>query len=81
VVVFDPDQPETGYSALMHVKDGPDDLSDPGPEHEWGGEYGPYVIDRHTGALPDRRAAGYFVLSAWNPYNVVLMRMVLDAAP
>ena len=65
----------------MHVKDGPDGLSDPGREHEWGGEYGPYVIDRYTRALPDRRAAVYFVLSTWNPYNVVLMRMVLEAAP
>jgi Domain of unknown function (DUF4185) len=81
VVVFDPDRPETGYGALMHVKDGPDDLSDPGRQHEWGGEYGPYVIDRYTRALPGRRAAVYFVLSTWNPYNVVLMRMVLEAAP
>ena len=81
VVVFDPDRPETGYGALMHVKDGPDGLSDPGREHEWGGEYGPYVIDRYTRALPDRRAAVYFVLSTWNPYNVVLMRMVLEAGP
>jgi hypothetical protein len=39
------------------------------------------VIDRYTRALPDRRAAVYFVLSTGNPYNVVLMRMVLDAAP
>ena len=39
------------------------------------------MIDRYTGALPDRREAVYFVLSTWNLYNVVLMRMVLDAAP
>jgi hypothetical protein len=63
----------------MHVKDGPDDLSDPGREHEWGGEYGP--PDCYTRALPDRRAAVYFVLSTGNPYTVVLMRIVLDAAP
>jgi len=46
-----------------------------------GGEYGPYVIDHYTRALPDRRPAVYFVLSTWNPYNVVLMRMMLEAAP
>ena len=63
----------------MHVKDAPDGLSDPGREHEWGGEYGPYVIDRYTRALPGGRAAVYFVLSTWNPYNVVEMRMVLQA--
>ena len=79
VVVFDPQWPGTGYGALMHVRHGPDGLSDPGREHEWGGEYGPYVIDRYTRALPDRRAAVYFTLSTWNPYNVVLMRMVLAA--
>jgi hypothetical protein len=48
--VFDPDQPETGYGTLMHVNDGPDDLSDSGREHEWGGEYGPSLIDRYTRA-------------------------------
>ena len=79
VVVFDPQWPDTGYGALMHVRHGPDGLSDPGREHEWGGEYGPYVIDRYTRALPHRRAAVYFTLSTWNPYNVVLMRMVLAA--
>ena len=39
------------------------------------------MIDRYTRALPDRRPAVYFVLSTWNPYNVVLMRMMLEAAP
>ena len=46
-----------------------------------GGEYGPSLTDRYTRALPDRRAAVYVVLSTCNPYHVVLMRTVLDAAP
>jgi hypothetical protein len=78
VVVFDPDWPDTGYGAFMHIKDSSDGLSDPGRQDEWGGEYGPYVIDRYTRALPGRRAAVYFVMSTWNPYNVVEMRMVLQ---
>lgn len=77
LVVFDPDWPDTGYGTFMHIKDADDELSDPGRQHEWGGEYGPYVIDRFTRALPGRRAAVYFVMSTWNPYNVVEMRMVL----
>ena len=71
VVVLDPAR--DGYGAFMHVKDAPDGLSDPGREHEWGGEYGPYVVDRYTRALPGGRAAVYFVLSTWNPYQVVEM--------
>jgi hypothetical protein len=77
VVVFDPGWPDTGYGAFMHVKDRPDGLSDPGREHEWGGEYGPYAIDRYTRALPRERAAVYFVMSTWNPYNTVEMRVAL----
>lgn len=80
LVVFDPDWPGLGYGAFMHVKDAPDGLSDPGRDHEWGGEYGPYVIDRYTRALPERRAAVYYVLSTWNPYNTVQMRMELRRA-
>jgi hypothetical protein len=78
VVVFSPDWADVGYGALMHVRNGPDGVSDPGREDEWGGEYGPYVIDRYTRALPGNRCAVYFVMSTWNPYNTVEMRMVLQ---
>ena len=78
VVVLDPAWSGLGYGAFMHVKDAPDGLSDPGREHEWGGEYGPYVIERYTRALPGGRAAIYFVLSTWNPYNTVEIRAVLQ---
>jgi len=79
VVVFDPGWTSTGYGEFMHVRDAPDGLSDPGRENEWGGEYGPYVIDRYTRALPTGRAAVYFTMSTWNPYNVVAMTVVLQA--
>jgi hypothetical protein len=78
LVIFDPRWPGLGYDAFMHVKDAPDGLSDPGREDEWGGEYGPYVIDRYTRALPGRRATVYYVLSTWNPYNTMEMRMELQ---
>jgi Domain of unknown function (DUF4185) len=77
VVVFDPGWPDVGYGALMHARNAADGLSDPGREHEWGGEYAPYVIDRYTRELPNRTAAVYYVLSTWNPYNTVEMSMVL----
>ncbi len=80
VVVFDPGWAGTGYGEFMHVRDAPDGLSDPGREDEWGGEYGPYVIDRFTRALPGGRAAVYFTMSTWNPYNVVEMAMILHRA-
>jgi hypothetical protein len=77
VVVFDPRWAGTGYGAFLHEKDRSDGLSDPGRESEWGGEYGPYVIDRYTRALSHQRAAVYFVMSTWNPYNTVEMKVVL----
>jgi hypothetical protein len=80
VVVFDPGWPGTGYGEFMHVQGTPDGLSDPGRENEWGGEYGPYVIDRYTRAAPGDRATVYFTMSTWNPYNVMEMTMILRRA-
>jgi hypothetical protein len=86
VVIFDPAWPNVGYGHFMHVKDGADHLSDPGREHEGGGEYGPYLIDRYTRAIDQSgsaqpRAAVYFVLSTWNPYNTVLMTATIQREP
>jgi hypothetical protein len=79
LVVFDPGWPGTGYGAFMHVRNAPDGLSDPGREDEWGGEYAPYVIDRYTRAVSRGRAAVYYTMSTWNPYNVVEMATILQA--
>jgi hypothetical protein len=82
VIVFDP---VLGYKHFMHEKDFDDGVSDPGREHEWGGEYGPYIIDRYTRAVEDiktdaRQAQIYFLLSTWNPYNIMLMTATIRRA-
>jgi hypothetical protein len=85
-LVFDPGWPGLGYGHFMHEKDGSDGVSDPGREHEWGGEYGPYLIDRYTRAVATasqdvRQARIYFVMSTWNPYNTVLMTAIIQREP
>jgi len=84
--VFDPGWPGVGYGHFMHVANGDDGLSDPGREHEFGGEYGPYLIGRYTGSVDAdgpgmRQARIYFVMSTWNPYNTVLMTAVIRREP
>lgn len=84
-VLFDPRSNGLGYGHFMHDPAGGDLLSDPGREHEFGGEYGPYVINRYTKALEkegtNQKVAFYFVLSTWNPYNTVLMQAVISLSP
>jgi hypothetical protein len=82
-VLFDPGWPGLGYGHFMHVKDGADTLSDAGRKHEWGGEYGLYLIHRYTRGVASsdaaiRQAQVYFVLSTWNPYNTVLMTATIQ---
>ncbi|HEY0867890.1 MAG TPA: DUF4185 domain-containing protein [Fimbriimonas sp.] len=79
-IVFNPDD---GYGRFMHVswKDRKvDEVHDPGRENEYGGEYGPYMIPRFF-----RKTSGgatiYYLLSTWNPYQVVLMRTDLERKP
>lgn len=68
---------EDGYGKFIHFpgEPGPNgvNLSDPGHEEIQGGCYGPYMLSRyfHGGA---KRCTVYFVMSIWNPYQVVLMR-------
>jgi hypothetical protein len=47
-----------------------------------GGLYAPYVLERYTEAAegPGRRSAIYWVVSTWNPYEVTVMRTVLQSA-
>jgi hypothetical protein len=72
-VLYDP---KDGYGKYMHVSwrvERRDEVHDPGRENEYGGEYGPYLIPRFFRG--DRNEATiYFLMSTWNPYNVVLMR-------
>jgi hypothetical protein len=82
-LIFDPGWPGLGYGHFMHGKKGSDNLSDQGREDEWGGEYGPYLIDRYTRIITGdgrgvSRAQVYFVLSTWNPYNTMLMTATIQ---
>ena len=56
---------------------GPAIAPDGKPENVWGGEYGPYVIERFT-QLTDATLTIYYVMSTWNPYTVVLMKSQLE---
>jgi hypothetical protein len=75
-VVFEPWQ-DGGYGSFMHIssrhRKNADRCSDPRREHEWGGEYGPYIMARYTTAI-EGGARIYYAMSTWNPYQVVVMR-------
>jgi len=66
-----------GYGVFVHslMQPGPNgvDLSDPGRRGTWGGIYAPYMIPRYFRG-DSNRCTIYFVLSTWNPYQVVLMQ-------
>ena len=62
----------------MHaVKPACDAVADPGRDAEWGGEYGPYLIESLTESH-DRGATIRFAMSTWNPYETVLMESELS---
>jgi hypothetical protein len=76
-VLFDPWR--DGYGKFIHEpgKIGPKgSLSDPGRDGHHGDAYGPYLIQRYFRKEGDG-ARIYFLLSTWNPYNVVLMRATI----
>lgn len=73
LVAFDP---ADGYCAFMHASwasEMCDSVQDPGRDNEWGGEYGPYILERFTRGDASS-ATLYFVMSTWNPYNTVVMK-------
>ncbi|RYG25639.1 DUF4185 domain-containing protein [bacterium] len=72
-VLFDP---EKGYGKFIH-RPGKDNVHDARRENEHGGEYGPYMIPRFF-RKTDKGATIYFLMSIWNPYQVVLMRADLE---
>lgn len=78
-VLFEPWE-DGGYGHFMHVNRQfarRDEVHDPGRENEWGGEYGPYIIERYTRGSKGKSTI-YFVMSVWNPYNTVLMKTELE---
>ena len=52
-------------------------LSDPGREDINGGTYGPYQISRYAKARTNGSVI-YWVMSTWNPYNVMLMKSAFE---
>lgn len=65
------------YGKFMHSLKNPlpegVSLSDPGRQKVWGGEYAPYLTKRFFRSAAGRHTI-YFLMSTWNPYQVVLMR-------
>ncbi|MGV3614855.1 MAG: DUF4185 domain-containing protein [Fimbriimonas sp.] len=68
-----------GLGKFMHqtgVSGPKGSLADPNREGHFGDGYGPYLIPRFF-RKEDGGARIYFVMSAWNPYNVMLMRATI----
>jgi uncharacterized protein DUF4185 len=81
-VIFEPGR-DKGYGHFMHISSkaekNADNLSDPGREQEWGGEYGPYIIAPFTVEI-EGRCRIFYTMSTWNPYEVMVMRSDLKLA-
>lgn len=74
-VLFNPFS-DGGYGHFIHWPNH-DNVSDPLRQSEWGGPYGPYLIDKYTSS-DNGTSTIYFTLSTWNPYTTVLMRANLQ---
>ncbi|HOX36691.1 MAG TPA: DUF4185 domain-containing protein [Candidatus Brocadiia bacterium] len=77
-IIFQPWM-DGGYGRFIHASrafGGTDNLHDPGRENEWGGEYGPYQLAEMTRQEGEGTAV-YFTMSSWNPYTVVLMKVII----
>jgi hypothetical protein len=81
-VIFQPWN-DGGYCYYMHVSyqdRNCDSVQDPGRDNVWAGEYGPYILpglSRSQGGV----TTVYFVMSTWNPYEVMLMKTDLKLEP
>lgn len=77
-ILFNP-RDDGGYCSFIHVSYVQrvcDFVSDLGHEFDWGGEYAPEVIQRLTSG-DSTQSTIYYLMSTWNPYNVVLMKSVI----
>jgi hypothetical protein len=80
-LIFDP-ATDAGSCYFIHTDGDCGPPTDPTSPANWnpngpgGGTYGPYVVPRYTkGGL--QTTTIYYVMSTWNPYDVVLMRTTL----
>lgn len=79
-VLFNP-RVEDGYCYFIHMtwtQRQCDNVNDSGRENSSGGEYAPSIIPRF-GSGDSTQTTLYFLMSTWNPYNVVLMKSVLQS--
>jgi Domain of unknown function (DUF4185) len=92
--VFDPN---IGYCHFMHKQEKeqepePCDKGAPNPADEgvrdpditkraWGGEYAPFLLPQRYFKTDGNTMTFYFVMSTWNPYQVVLMKTQMQPAP
>jgi len=65
-----------GYTKFIHWPNR-DNLSDRFREGDFGGPYGPYVVERFITGTTGRSTI-YFTLSTWNPYTTVLMKVDIE---
>jgi hypothetical protein len=76
---------DAGYCTFMHSNWEYficDEVADPWRDYDWGGEYGPYMVNRLTtgdSSAATVRTTLYYLMSTWNPYQTVLMRATLEA--
>ena len=47
----------------------------------WGGEYAPLLLPSRYAKVKRDQTSLYFLMSTWNPYQVVLMRTQLRVSP
>ena len=47
----------------------------------WGAEYAPILLPSRYAKVSATQATLYFLLSTWNPYQVVLMRTQVTSVP
>jgi hypothetical protein len=77
-LLFDP-KDDNGYCHFIHLSweiRKCDEIGDRGQENESGAAYAPHVISRFTTGTANQTTI-IFVLSTWNPYQVVLMKSTL----
>jgi hypothetical protein len=85
----DPSDPclGAGYGAFMHVPWNVkrcdhvhDNMFGSWRENVWGGEYGPYQIGHMATGSRNQTTHLFFLMSTWNPYQVMLMTARLPAS-
>lgn len=81
-LLFNPRR-DGGRCTFIHVswqEQNCDSLHGPGRENVQGGAYGPYIIAPFMSG-DESQVTIYYLMSTWNPYQVVLMRSVLSMQP